>query len=116
MPKVRTSSSPAKPKRRTPIDPEARENQLVSYAYDLAEQRLLDGTASSQEVVHFLKLGSKKHSKEMEKLEEENRLLKAKTEQYGSMKNIEELYEKAIKAMRNYSGQGDEEDYEYEDY
>lgn len=114
MAKVRSSSSSAKPKRRTPIDPEARENLLVSYAYDLAEQRLLEGTASSQEVVHFLKLGSQKHQREMEKLTEENRLLKAKTEQMGSMKNIEDLYEKAIKAMRNYSGQGDED--EYEDY
>lgn len=105
-------------RRRAAIDPETRENQLVSYAYNLAEQRLLDGTASSQEVVHFLKMGSAKHKREMEKLEEENKLLRAKTEQLASMKNIEALYVDAIAAMREYQGKGEPEDYddEYDDY
>lgn len=108
---------PGPRKRRAAIDPEVRENQLISYAYDLAEQRLLDGTASSQEVVHFLKMGSQKHKREMEKLEEENKLLRAKTEALESGQEIKALYEDALKAMRTYAGQGDPDDYdEYDEY
>lgn len=90
---------------RPAITPEARENQLISLAVDLVEQRLLNGTASSQETTHFLKLGSTKNRLEMEKLREENKLLQAKTEAIQSAKRIEELYSEAIKAMRRYSGQ-----------
>lgn len=100
---------------RPALTPEARENQLISLAVDLVEQRLLDGTASSQETTHFLKLGSMKNRLEMEKLEEENRLLKAKTESLQSAKRIEELYANAIKAMQRYSGH-DEEDFDDEEY
>lgn len=90
--------------------PEARENQLISMAYDLVEQRLLDGTATSQETTHFLKMGSIKARLENEKLREENELLKAKTGAIQSAKNVEELYTQAIAAMKDYSGQSDEED------
>lgn len=115
MAKVKKSDS-AGPLRkiRPALTPEARENQLISLAVDLVEQRLLDGTASSQETTHFLKLGSMKNRLEMEKLQEENRLLKAKTEALQSAKRVEELYADAIKAMQRYSGQGDDsEDEEY---
>ena len=91
-------------KRRPALSPEARENQLISLAVDLVEQRLLDGTASSQETTHFLKLGSMKNQLEMEKLKEENKLLQAKTESIQSAKRVEELYAEAINAMRRYSG------------
>ena len=95
---------------RPALTPEARENQMIALAVDLVEQRLLDGTASSQETTHFLKLGSMKNRLEMEKLQEENRLLKARTKALQSAKRVEELYSEAIKAMRRYSGQGSEED------
>ena len=95
---------------RPALTPEARENQMIALAVDLVEQRLLDGTASSQETTHFLKLGSMKNRLEMEKLQEENRLLKARTEALQSAKRVEELYSEAIKAMRRYSGQGSDED------
>ena len=105
----------AEPRKIRPaLTPEARENQLIALAVDLVEQRLLDGTASSQETTHFLKLGSMKNKLEMEKLQEENRFLKAKTEAVQSSKRVEELYYEAIKAMRLYSGQGgapDEDEY-----
>lgn len=84
--------------------PEARENQLISLAYDVAEQRLRDGTATSQEVVHFLRLGSTKSREELEKLKSENELLKAKTEAIESAKNVELLYQEAIEMMATYSG------------
>ena len=95
---------------RPALTPEARENQMIALAVDLVEQRLLDGTASSQETTHFLKLGSMKNRLEMEKLQEENRLLKARTEVLQSAKRVEELYSEAIKAMRRYSGQGGDDD------
>ena len=106
----------SKPKRRLKpgITPEAREDQLISYAIDLAEKQLLEGTASSQVITHYLKLGSTKERIEKEILEKQKELIEAKTENLKSAKRIEELYENALNAMRNYSGNGsndDEEDY-----
>ena len=96
---------------RPALTPEARENQMISLAVDLAERQLQEGTASSQVITHYLKLGSTRERLERERLEEENKLLKARTEQIQSMKRVEELYEEAIKAMRNYSGQGEQDEY-----
>ena len=72
--------------------PEARENQLINMAVDLAEQQLRDGTASSQVITHFLKLGTMKEQLEREKLMKENELLRARTESLTAAKNQEELY------------------------
>ena len=92
---------------RPALTPEARENQLISLAVDLAEQQLRDGTASSQVISHYLKLGSTRASLEKEKLERENELLRAKTENLESAKRVEELYKNALNAMRRYSGMDD---------
>ena len=86
---------------------EARENQLISLAVDLAEKQLSEGTASSQVITHYLKLGSVTERLEREKLREENDLLRAKTESLRSAKKVEELYLQALSAMRTYSGQID---------
>ena len=99
------------PKIRPALTPEARESQLISLAVNLAEQQLLDGTASSQVITHFLKLGTEKAKLEQEKLRQETEMMKAKTESLQSAKRVEELYENAIEAMRDYGGHGDE----YED-
>ena len=98
MAKVKASAS-----RRPALTPEARENQLISMAYDAAERQFQEGTASSQVITHFLKLGTVK-------AELENKLLRAKTESLQSTQRIEELYSEAIKAMQRYSGRGGEED------
>lgn len=90
--------------------PEARENQLISMAYDLAEERLRNGTATSQEITHFLKQGAAKARLEQLKLEKEVALLNAKTEVLESSKVAEELYSEAIAAFRRYSGQISEGD------
>lgn len=82
--------------------PEARENQMIALATSLAEQQLLDGTASSQVITHYLKLGTMKEKLEREKLEEENKLLRAKTEALQSSKKVEELYLDALNAMKGY--------------
>lgn len=89
---------------------EAKENQLISLAIDLAEERLRNGTASSSEVVHFLRLGTTKTLLEKEKLEEENKLLRAKTETLEAAKNMENMYKEAIEAMKLYSGNTEEYD------
>lgn len=101
----------SKRKTRPALTPEGRENQLISLAMDLAEEQLMDKTASSQVIAHFLKQSTIKTQLELEKLKQENELLKAKTENLKSAKKVEELYEKAIKAMRDYSGKGDPDDY-----
>lgn len=97
---------------RPALSPEARENQLISLAIDLVEQRLIDGTASSQETTHFLKLASTKARIEKEILEKQKELISAKTENLKSAQRIEELYAEAITAMRNYSGNGDPDEYD----
>lgn len=94
-----------KPKLRPAISEEARENQLISLAMDLVEERLRNGTASSQETTHFLKLGTQERKLEREKLKHENELLEAKTEALKSAKHVEELYAEAIAAFGIYSGQ-----------
>ena len=87
---------------RPALSPESREQQLISLAVDLAERQLIEGTASSQVITHYLKLGTSKHKAEMEKLERENELLRAKTESLQSAKRSEELFEKAMQAFRGY--------------
>ena len=112
MSKVRvTSSSDSTKKMRPALTPETRENQMISLAVDLAERQLREGTASSQVITHFLKLGTTKMQLEKEKLEKENKLLTAKTEAIESTKRVEELYSNALKAMQTYSGRGDSDDY-----
>lgn len=100
------TSSVALKKSRPSLTPEARENQLIALAYDRVEERLINGTATSQETTHFLRLGSQKARLEMEKLKRENELLTAKAEAVKSTERIEKLYSNAIAAMRGYSGQG----------
>lgn len=89
---------------------EARENQMIALAVDLAEQQLRDGTASSQVIVHYLKRASIKEKIELEKLKKEVELVSAKTESLQSAKRVEELYEKAMAAMTSYRGEHDEID------
>jgi EAL domain-containing protein (putative c-di-GMP-specific phosphodiesterase class I) len=105
------TSSESSRKMRPALSPEARENQLVSLAVDLAEKQLRDGTASSQVITHYLKLGSTKEKIEKEILEKQKELIDAKTQSLQSAQRIEELYKNALDAMRNYSGQGDPDDY-----
>lgn len=113
MARAKKSSSSSNNRRIRPaISPEARENQLISLAIDLVEQRLIDGTASSQETTHFLKLASTKARIEKEILEKQKELISAKTENLKSAQRIEELYAEAITAMRNYSGNGDPDEYD----
>ena len=91
-------------RKRPALSPEARENQLISLAVDVAEEQLRNGTASSQVITHYLRLGSTKERIEKEILEKQKELIEAKTESIQSAKRVEELYANALEAMRDYSG------------
>ena len=110
MPVVKKDEDPPKRRRPPATTPEARENQLISLAVDLAEKQLSKGTASSQVITHYLKLGSTKERIEKEILEKQKELIIAKTEAMKSAKKVEELYMNALNAMRAYSGHGGDDE------
>ena len=101
----------AKRKRPPARTPQAREQQLVALAVDLAEKQIAAGTASAQVITHFLKLGSERDKLEREKLARENALLKAKSDAIASQQRVEQLYVDAMTAFKHYHGEelGDEE-------
>jgi hypothetical protein len=99
---------------RPPLTPEAKEQLMISLAYDLVEQRLRDGTASSQETTHFLKLGTEKARLEQKRLEAETEMIIAKKESLQSQQESKELFAEAISAFKRYSGQNTAEDESYE--
>lgn len=96
--------------------PEGREQQLIALAMEATEKRIRNGTASAQELVHFLKAGSPNAKLERQILEQQKALLEAKTSAIKSQERVEELYINALSAMRTYSGSPDKDgDNEYED-
>lgn len=116
MPVARRIPDPSrKPKRPPAKTPEARQRQMMSYAEDLAEEQLLNGTASAQVITHYLKLATIRERLEQEKLSRENELLKAKQEQIKNQERDSEMYQKVIDAMRTYSGHDAPEDEDYYD-
>lgn len=104
-----TPPSLTKRKRKPAESPEERENQMIALAIDLAEQQLINGTASSQVITHFLKLGSTRERLEKEILTKQKELVEAKTENLHSAAKSEALYSNAIEAMRRYGGRSEEE-------
>ena len=94
--------------------PEAQEQYMINLAMTLVEKRLREGTASSAETTHFLKLATMKADLEKEKLKEENKLLRAKTETLEAAKDSKEMYENVLKAMAKYNGVGEDDEYEFE--
>lgn len=106
------SAEPQKPRRPPATTPEARENQMIAMAVDLAERQIADGTASAQVITHFLKLGTTRERLEQKKLELESDLLRVRAESLEANKGAEELYSKALDAMRTYTGQAPDEEYE----
>lgn len=104
--KERNSISSGTPKGRPALTPEARENQIIALAVDLAERQLLDGTASSQVITHYLKASSAKERLELKILAEQKKLIEAKTQALQSAPKMEALYKDALNAMREYGGRG----------
>lgn len=91
----------------TASTPEGRENEMIMLAYQEVERRIRDHTATSQELCHFLKMGSEKERLEREKLEVEMELQRVRADSIESGKHMEELYNNAIAAMKMYSGSED---------
>lgn len=91
------------------ITPEGRENQLISMAYDLAEKHLREGTATSQEICHFLRMGSPSARLEQENTRLKQKKMEAEIKQIESQQRVEELYANALAAMRSYGMHSDEE-------
>lgn len=100
-------------KLRPALTPEARENQMIALAMDLAEQQLRDGTASSQLITEFVKRGSTKARLEKEILSEQKELISEKTRSLKSAEHVEELYKNALNAFRGYSGQEEDNENDY---
>lgn len=94
--------------RRPALTPEARENQLIAEAIDLVEQRILNGTASSQETTHFLKLGSTKAQYEKEVLKMQRDLMQAKIDNIKNYEKNEEFQQQVIEMFKKYSGEEDD--------
>ena len=114
-----SSSIPDTKPMRPAINPEMREQQLISLAVDLVEQRLRDGTASAQETVHFLKLASAKAKHDTERAALENEMIRAKTQAIRDQADMKTLYKDAIEAMKRYSGNSSssyDEESDYDDY
>lgn len=105
-PRRKADDSQERMRRAPATTPEARENQLISAAVDLAEKQIHDGTASSQVITHYLKLASSRGQLENEKLRNENKLLLAKVDAIESSSRIEDLMVEAVAAMRGYSPSG----------
>lgn len=97
---------------RSPYSEEAAEQQMIALAYDRAKEQLANGTASSQVICHFLKLGSSKEKLEKKILEVQHEQIVAKTELMKAMQRNDELFKNALTAMRTYSGKSDDEDVE----
>lgn len=108
--RVNKTSRTTERRRRPALTPDARENQLIALAMDAAERQLIEGTASSQVIAHFLKLGSSRGRLEKAKLERETELLETKKETLESAQRMEEIYQNALDAMRSYSPSGDTDD------
>ena len=108
MPKAKSTTANSEGRRLRPAkSTKGRESQVIGMAWDLAAKQLEEGTASSQVITYFLKLGSDKTRLEIAKLEQETALMKAKKDSIESEKKQEELFNRAINAMKEYSGNDD---------
>ena len=110
-PKEQSAPTPIRPRPAT--TPEGREHQLVALTYDLVEERIRNGTATSQETSHFLKMGSIREQIERERIQGEVLLNKAKIESMAEASQMKELMEDALNAMRRYKGEKKREPEEY---
>jgi hypothetical protein len=104
------------PRRRSPArSPEERESVLIAKSLSLIEKQIDDGTASSQVLSLYAKLGSSRERLEQERLRNENEVLRKKVETMEAAVDVKNLMEDALSAFRGYSGKPDAED-EDDDY
>ena len=87
---------------------EGMENECIALSYELAKKRLVEGTATSAEIVHFLKLGSMKEQLDEELIRKDMALKDAKIESLQTNKQIEEMFSEAMRYMSRYQGYFDD--------
>lgn len=121
MRKARNKADPiVKRRSRKALSPEAEENRLIALAYDRVEERMLNGEATAQELVHFLKLGTMKARLEMQELEAKIKLDEAKVKSLEASQKTEEQMQAVLDAIKLYGGYGGQQEYTddeyYEDY
>lgn len=100
----RRTNSDETPRRPVSTTLEGRENQLATLAYDLTEKQLRDGTASSQQITHFLKMGSTREVLEQQRIRHENEMTQQKMKFMESQTRMEAMYKNALDAMKYYNG------------
>lgn len=105
-----TTSSDSKKRRRPALSPEAEEDEMIALAVARAKEQLIDGTASSQIIVHYLKMASTEERIKREILEKQKDLIEAKTTNLQNTSRSAEIAQKALDAFRHYSGHGDDDD------
>lgn len=110
MPRRKATKMPDSPRRPAAKTMEDRENQMISLAVDLAEQQLMQGTASPSVIVHYLKLGSTREQLEKAKIEKETAMLNAKANALANADDIKNIMTDALEAFKSYSPMGDEDD------
>lgn len=103
MPPKGQVKEPIKREARPASTPEAREQQLISLAVNLAEKQLRDGTASPSVINHYLKMATTREKLEREILEKQSKLIEAKAQTISKDNETEKLAKAAIDAMKNYS-------------
>lgn len=89
---------------------DAEELQMISLARQLSMERMKSGTASAQEIVYWLKMGSSEKRIEKEILEEQKKLVKAKTKAINDAEVTAKAYQDAVAALKTYQGIEDSEE------
>lgn len=85
-----------------PLSDKDHEAKLISLTLQMAEQQLIDGTASSQVMTHFLRLGSIRSKVELEKLRLENNLLTEKIQSEKMGQQLKEMFQDVMESLRDY--------------
>lgn len=109
---IETKGNLAKSKRNLApaLTDDSEEKQIITLARQRSLERLQNGTASAQEIVYWLKAGSSEKRTELEIMEEQKKLLVAKTKAIKEAETSAKAYTDAIEAMKSYSGVSDEEE------
>lgn len=110
MPPKKEPEENSTTRRRPATTPDDREKQMINYADALAEKQLREGTASSQVIIHYLKLGTSRERHEQEKIVNENLRIRAQISQLESQGKTEEMMEKVYNAIKLYAGVDEEDD------
>lgn len=111
MPKVSQIVTPSTPAFEPARSDDERERQMINLSYDLAEARMRSGIATSAEICHFLKLGSTRAKYEQEELQENIKLLKAKTDDISEGKRASAQFDELMKVLKQYGGYEDDDEF-----